>query len=62
MGGLQDGDWGSKQIPTVREHQVHYHLRGVDVHKSVEPYKVHPLMRELADIVAKPLSMMFKKS
>lgn len=35
VGGLQDRVWGSKVIPTVREAQVHDHLRNLNVHKSV---------------------------
>jgi len=61
--GLQDGDWGSKVPPTVREDLVPNHLRNLNIHKSVAPEQVHPrLVSELADVVAKPLSMTFEKS
>ena len=57
------GGWGSKVPPTVSEEQVRDHLLNVNRSRSMGPGDMNPrVLRELADGVAKPLSITVEKS
>ncbi|NWT71497.1 RTXE polymerase, partial [Prunella himalayana] len=61
--GLVDDIRGQNGLPIIQEEAVRELLGCLGVHKSVRPDGIHPtVMKELADEITKPLSIIYQKS
>ena len=55
--------WSEKDVPLVEEDQVREHLSKQDIYKPTSPEGMHPRgLRELADVIVRPLSITFDQS
>jgi len=56
-------NWEKEDLPAVSEDRVQNHVKNLKVHNSMGPDEIHPqVLSELADKVAKLLSILFERS
>lgn len=55
--------WNKEDALSVEEDQVRDHLSKIDIFKSMGHDRVHPqVLKELADVIVRPISIIFERS